>query len=115
MTMHSDQDPAFLAKAKEALDSSVRNLEPHLATRLQQARRTALESKARPGFRLVWAGGFATAAAMVLVAALWMLQPAGPMPGPALEDLDLLTSSENLEFYDDLEFYGWLAETGAAG
>jgi hypothetical protein len=37
-----------------------------------------------------------------------MNQPNGTLP--PLEDIDLLAAEENLEFYDSLEFYAWLAE-----
>lgn len=115
MTGDLEEETTVLVKARQVLDRSVQDLDPRTLSRLRQARRSALASSAKPGLRLVWAGWVATAAAVFLVAGLWMFQPARQVPGPALEELELLTSSENLDFYDELEFYGWLAETGLAG
>ena len=50
----------------------------------------------------------ATACAIVLGVAIYLKQPSGLQTN--LEDLDLLVAEENLEFYDGLEFYAWLAE-----
>lgn len=110
-----EKDQTFLAAAKEALDQSVRTLDARTLTRLRQARRRALEARPRQVPRLVWAGGFATISVALLAGALWLYRPVSNDTFSGLEDLELLTSVENLEVYEDLEFYGWLAETGSAG
>lgn len=118
-----DREEGLVAAAKAALDGSVRDLDPATAGRLRAARRFALEpaparlpwlDRARQN-RFVWAGGVATVAAAVLAAFLYLYQPVSQGPAPALEDLELITSSEGLEFYDDLEFYRWLADAGVEG
>lgn len=34
--------------------------------------------------------------------------------GSTLEDLELLATTDQLEFYEDMEFYAWLAEKDPA-
>ena len=55
----------------------------------------------------------ATAVAAGLVALL-VLTPAAVPPANGLEQLELLADAE-LEVYDNLEFYRWLAEQQRAG
>jgi hypothetical protein len=54
------------------------------------------------------AGGLALASAAVLSWALWFNGPVSHPPA-VLEQLELLSSTENLELYTDLDFYQWLA------
>lgn len=107
----------FLAEAKRALDRSVADLDRETTVRLQRARLRALEaSPARPRWT-VWAGGFVVAS-VALLALLWWdgsLDLARRQPLSMLEDLELVTSTENLELSDNLEFYGWLAEGTTTG
>jgi len=118
-----DREERFVTAAKAVLDGSVRDLDPATVGRLRAARRSALEPVPvrvpRFGWahhrRFVWAGGLATVAATVLAAFLYLYQPVSQGPAPALEDLELITSSEGLEFYDDLDFYRWLADAGVEG
>jgi hypothetical protein len=109
------KEQAFLAASKAILDESIHELDGQVLARLRQARSRALEAKPRPFFWLLPAGGFAAASVVILAAALWFFQPAKPAPMHGVEDLDILTSAENLELYDDLDFYHWLTEHDNAG
>ena len=104
----NDQEEALLRKVKNALDASSESLDAATRTRLRAARAHALQH-ARP--RLSWmlwpTGGMALAAATLLSWSLWSSMPAAHPPA-ALEQLELLSSSENLELYTDLDFYQWL-------
>ena len=40
----------------------------------------------------------------------WLNDSANERMVPALEDLDLLASSEPFDLYEELDFYDWLAE-----
>jgi len=108
-------DEAFLASSKALLDERARDLDADVAARLRQARYRALEAKPRPFFWLLPAGGVAAASVAVLAVALWFYQPGRPAPMQGVEDLEILSSPENLELFDDLEFYGWLAERDRTG
>ncbi|MGQ0811288.1 MAG: hypothetical protein ACT4OO_08695 [Nitrospiraceae bacterium] len=118
MTQPLDPHEAeLLARSKQAMDRSLDDLDPHTLARLRLARRRALEAAPRSKAWLVWAGGFAMASVAILALVLWLKPPAMQQPNhqPALEDLELITSLENVELSEDLEFYGWLAETPSAG
>lgn len=112
----AERQRAFVERAKAALDQQVEALDPNRAARLRTARRTALAGLATRRPRWVWAtSGLAVAATVAFALLLWLTSPTTQGPVPQLEDLELLTSSENLEFYEDLEFYDWLAQEGPTG
>lgn len=107
---NEEQDP-FLEKARQALDNSVEDLDPDTQDKLNQIRRNALTepgTKARPVPPGWWGpvGGIATAA---VVATVWLTNPA-PAPQPLMSDMELLTSEEDLEMMEDIEFVAWLME-----
>jgi hypothetical protein len=103
-------DP-FLIAVRRELDHGCDALDGYTLSRLNRMRHTAMEHK-QSTMRSIWlpAGGFVTACMMVLAVSLNPGQ-SDPVPvTPALEDLEILTSSENLELFEDYEFYQWLAE-----
>jgi len=118
---HTDED-AFLEKARRELDASCERLDGHTQSRLNSIRHAAVEHGARqqefPG-RVLLApfGGLVTASVLVVVVSLFVGQSNAPAPGQvitdnrtAIEDLDILTSAESLELFENLEFYQWLEE-----
>lgn len=103
-----------LQRALDGLDTSTR-------MRLQRARYRALDAFATSPMRRTWgvtAGAVAVAgAALVLATVLWF-SPAPELRSTrlsevALGDLDLLATTDSLEFYADLEFYDWLEDPHA--
>jgi hypothetical protein len=109
------KDEILPAAGKALLDESARDLDADILARLRQARDRALAAKPRPFFWLLPAGGLAAACVAVLAVALWWYQPSRPVAVQGLEDLEIISSPENLELFDDLEFYGWLAERDRTG
>ena len=110
--MSSDElNRAFEHKVKHVLDESVEDLDAHTLSRLKQARHRALDSASihhRPAW-LLPTGGFAVAASVaVLTVILWHGKPVDQDMMQGFEDLELLSSGESLEFYEDLDFYTWL-------
>lgn len=129
-----DKEAIFIAAAKADLDESLRRLDHAISKRLRVARQYALDTAlgGKPAKKpLPWllpVAGMA-AASVAALALFFLLQPqkqealvsqnspqnlAESVSG-GMEDLELLASSEAIEFYDDLEFYGWLAEENRAG
>jgi hypothetical protein len=115
----NNNDQAFLDKARHELDQSCDRLDGRTLSRLNSIRHAALEQQQRPGRALLAPfGGLATACILVLVVSLYYDgKPGTPAPVQAgsgtetvIEDLDILTSMEGLEFYENLEFYQWLEE-----
>lgn len=112
----SSDDNLFIAGAKGALDDAVHELDARLAGRLQRVRREALDTSLchRPWRK--WAGGIAVASIGLLAIAFLIRQPdLDNLAPPMLEDLELMTSIENVELSEDLEFYDWLADSATAG
>jgi len=50
----------------------------------------------------------ATAAVLVLTITIWLTQAPDINDELVLEDISILTSTEELDFYQQLEFYNWL-------
>ena len=108
-----DKEKRFIANVKKALDLDAENLDAGTQSKLTRIRHKALDAGERKGFDIrQWftlpVTGLATACLIVLGLALYLQQPNGTLP--PLEDIDLLAAEDNLEFYDSLEFYAWLAE-----
>lgn len=95
---------------RSTLDSSVEHLEPDINRRLQQARHAALETTAKPRMPF-WqpAGALLLASVLLLIVFLWPKQQNMPEP-VALADIDLITTGDSLQLYEDLDFYQWLLE-----
>ena len=109
-----DKEQQFIDNVKKALDLDAKNIDTGTQAKLARARRRALDAGERKGFDLrewftVPVAGWATACVIVLGLAVYFQQPSnGTLP--PLEDIDLLAAEDNLEFYEGLEFYAWLAE-----
>ena len=105
----------LLSAAKHTLQDSVENLDQETVDRLAAIRLQALAAaSSRRSRRSSWlmpAGGFVTAAALVAAVLLWTSGPTVNESAPValIEDINILTDSEEIDFYQDLEFYQWLA------
>jgi hypothetical protein len=112
----SDRDPddEIARRARAALDRSIEEIDPATRARLVAARRTALEGLDQPRRDFAGRGALATAAAfgaagLVLAASWWLRKPAEPIAlEGALDDVEILADGDDLELYDELEFYRWL-------
>jgi len=117
-----DKENRFIANVKKALDLDVDNLDAGTQSKLTRMRHQALDAGERKGFDIrQWftlpvAGWTATACLIVLGLTVYLQEPTNGTT-PLLEDIELLAAEDNLEFYDGLEFYAWLAEenSDAAG
>lgn len=107
-------DDRLIEAITSGLNRRVVDMDACTRSRLHQARNRALEMRAKRAPR--WLIGSACAAAGVAALAfnLWISRPV-PDPVPAVEDIELLTGAEGMEFYDDLEFVQWLEEGGRSG
>ena len=111
-------------RARELFAESVAGLDGHTRSRLSQARAAAVAAAGErrpvswfaprrdtiwPPLRLLPAGA---AVALIALAAVWLAPepPAAPAAAVVLNDLDLLLEGENLDFFEELEFYAWLLE-----
>jgi hypothetical protein len=111
-----EQDSQLEARSRELFAESVTHLDAATLSRLTRARHAALSAAAKPRARLVrfWAPAAGVAAALLVAVALWSNLPrqaAMPVSAdnqPALEDIDIVASNEELDLLDDdIEFYRW--------
>ena len=115
--MNTEPLPGWTGQAKQALDDSAQNLDAATLSRLNRARQAALE-QARPRAMRPWfvPAGLASACAVLIAVAVAWHMPTHTQP-PALtdatagtfaSDLDMMSSDDGIEFYEDLDFYAWL-------
>ena len=101
---------------KQTLDNSVDDLDAATLSRIRQVRTRALEKA--EGQSINWfsvtSGALATACVMVFAVIILLRSESLPQNVP-VDDLDLISSSESFEFYEDLEFYQWLETNELAG
>jgi len=114
--MSERDDEALIHRIRAGLDEGIEHLDAATLSRLRQARSRALHGLARRR-RLVWVRA-AVAAGVLAVTALAVVRYAGVehttgLPLVAMEDVDILASGETPDFYEDLDFYTWLAEEHA--
>jgi hypothetical protein len=105
----------FENKARALFEDSVERLDARTRSKLTQARNRALDEVKKGAARRRWiwapAGGFALAAVLAVGVVMWSGRPSPPGPA-ALEDLEIVADSEDLELLreQDVEFYAWLDE-----
>jgi hypothetical protein len=99
-------------KARALFEDSVERLDARTRSKLTQARNRALDEVAKGGGRRRWiwapVGGAALAAAVAVVMVWGGLRSTPEAGGLALEDIDIVADSENLDMLEDVEFYMWL-------
>jgi hypothetical protein len=110
----NDPEKLLLEKAQGLLDQGVENLGSHIERRLEEIRAGALSvavekrSKFFLPRRWVLAGSFAMAT-LAAAALLFFLSPSTEtLPTGDLEDLEIITSKDRLDIYQNLDFYRWL-------
>jgi len=111
----NDWEKQFLEKVKGLLNEGVENLDRETGQRLEHIRIKALEAaREKPsGFftplRWVLVGGFATATMAAVALFFWLNPSPGTLPVRQVEDFEIITSQERIDFYQNLDFYRWLA------
>ena len=118
----NDREKHFLEKVEGLLNEGVENLDSQTGRRLAHIRIKALEAarEKRSGFftplRWVMVGGFATATMAAVALFFWLNTSPGDLPVKQVEDFEIITSQERIDFYQNLDFYRWLAtkENGEA-
>jgi len=114
----SEKEARFLDKARQSLLAAEDRLDAGTLMRLRDARARAVEAadaRGRGIFRIPnWmrAGAFATAVAAVMVFMIWVDTPKQDLPVKSLDEFEIVLSADNLDIYEDMDFYEWLAGTG---
>jgi len=117
----SDDKPGRLEqRSRELFDDSVASLDARTRSRLNQARQAALEAArghaASGSARWLLPVGSAAALVLVVLTSLQFMRSGNDAqvndePGTiasTVDDLEILTSTDELEMLKDVDFYAWL-------
>jgi|AMWB02.1.fsa_nt_gi hypothetical protein len=116
-----ERDRIFVENLGKILAEAEENTDALTRMRLQSARLRALEAAEKPfpwyvRFpKWVTAGGLATAMVIVLAISFWQTPDRPSQANGQVEDLEIMTTHEQLELYKDLDFYRWLETVDNAG
>lgn len=110
---YSDEEKAFLETINKQLDQRVEEIDDPTKDALRRIRRSAIaQATDRSTSRWQWLQPVPIMATISLVLvislSLRLTMTSSMHPTPALEDIPLLTASDDIEFYNDLEFYRWI-------
>lgn len=123
-----DSDSPMEQRSRELFDETVANLDARTRSRLNQARHAALDAaRGQPvasPVRWLLPVGSAAAVAMVALTTVQIMRPGAEAPVvvesatlASVDDFEILTSSDELEMLQDVDFYAWLetqdSEAGA--
>ena len=109
----SKSDKTFYENISGHLDQRVSDIDSQTISALRAIRHKALSESARQQ----WFFSFllkpkplvtSLCFALVLSLSLNIYMDPKTTPTPALEDIPLLTAKDDIEFYNDLDFYQWL-------
>lgn len=109
------QEKHFLEETKDLLNRSAENMDSRTRQRLEQIRIKALgavEEKPSGFFlplRWIVFGSFATATLAAVTLFFWLTTSSRDLPERHFEDFEIITCQEHIDFYQDLDFYRWLA------
>ena len=113
-----NDDRSFTSSIREVLDDSIGGLDNDVSRQLRLARYRALESYKEKHSYWKPAGGFALATMLLAAIGVWQFggnersieraNESSTVIAKTMEDLELIASSDSLQFYEDLEFYQWL-------
>ncbi len=110
-----EREKQIVEKIRGFLNESTESLSPDIRLRLQESRIQALRvvEKRRAWFfpfpRWITVGSLATVMTAILIFFFWFDVPTQEVPTKQVEDFEILTSREKIDFYQDLEFFRWLA------
>jgi hypothetical protein len=105
----------FLEKAKDLLEGSSENLDPRTRQRIASIRSKALSlGQEKPSlsfipFRWILAGSSSMVAVLALALFFWLNGSPGEIPIKNIDDFEILTSKEQIDTYQNVDFYRWLA------
>jgi len=109
-----DPEKLFLERVQGLLNDGTENLGSKTERRLQDIRGQALmdAGEKRSRFlhprRWVLVGSFATVTLAAAAFFFWLSLSPPPPPTGEIEDLEIITSQERIDFYQNLDFYRWL-------
>lgn len=116
MSEPEELDPATRQRVRARLEEGAERLDFYTMQRLARARAAALNGERPQRPWLIPSLGAAVAAALLVSVTLQIAHVSDPTPMEvAAFDLELLTSHDDLDMYQDLEFYTWLEDEHESG
>ena len=110
-----DTDQKFVDAVRQAFDKSVAGIDASVLMELHRIRQRALEK--RLGKYRVWiwypAGAVVTACLAILI--YNFARPATTPQSFNVDDIEMMSTTENPDLYENLEFYEWLEDYEVAG
>ncbi|HKE49801.1 MAG TPA: hypothetical protein VKB52_17175 [Rhodanobacteraceae bacterium] len=108
--MNTRHDEDWIRRATALLDRSAEDLDAATLSRLNRARQAALDERRRVPRRWIWSAAFAGAAAAVFAVAIGLHRRVDAPAPQALQagDIDVLTNDDDVDLYENLDFYAWL-------
>ncbi len=113
--MNTEDDKQLQQTINQTLDESVQSIDGETLSRIRQIRARVVESSenrnqpASQNWFGVFSGAVATACVLLIVVSV-VTQSPDTISQDATTDLDLISSSDSLDLYEDLEFYLWLED-----
>lgn len=116
----TEKDDRLINTVTQALDKQTSELDVETLQRIGGVRRQALAQLKEPVHtfhRWGWmAGGAVAFACSALIIAAVLFRPEIPLNfSPQELEFELMASQDDLEFYEELEFYRWLDQMEEAG
>lgn len=113
----NSRDDELVQRAREIHAQACANLDARTQARLAAARRNAMAATRTPSHKRVWlpAAGAMAACALAVGVILWRPAPA-PSPAQSRQvaasdaELPLDADSKQMDLYQNLDFYQWLAQ-----
>ncbi len=110
----TEQEKLFEERVRSLLDQTAENLDDRTRERLESIRFQAIGAPREPSrrffipLRWVSVGGLATAS-VILGLFFWLNTSPVDLPATHVEDLEIITSKDHIELFQNLDFYEWLA------
>jgi len=116
----TEKDDMLIKSITQTLDKQTHQIDAETLQRIGTARREALAQLSETGhaFRR-W--GWMAGGAVALTCSILIISAVIFRPGTSLEfspqglELELMASQDDLEFYEELEFYRWLEQMEETG
>ena len=103
-----ERDDKWLAAVRMDLVQGIDEIDDTTSSKLKQIRRQALERKAAKNLPALFLPAAVLATACLALALIVYIPEQHPKQKEMIDDLDLITTSQSLDLYEDLDFYEWL-------
>ena len=109
--MSDKQEQVWVDKARAALEQSASELEPDVSAKLANIRERTLDEFPERESNIGWwmSAGIAATVCVALVVFTLIPKPSEEPVSP-FEEIELITTTDDLDLYEELDFYEWLEE-----